>query len=102
MILASRISLQGGGIIFVIIDSPAHGVSKTVKTDIAKTVGDLKTKFLEKNPVKNPNEYGLVYLGKNFKYKKRKDLPFLKETLTILAAHIENMVRAIPLLRLHR
>lgn len=48
--------------IFVIIESPSHGMIKTFQFDLNTTVAQVIDALVEKHPVSNPSSYGLKYI----------------------------------------
>jgi hypothetical protein len=77
--------------IFVTIVSPSHGTSRTVQVASNSTIKQVMELFLEKNPVRNPNEYGIVHLGT--KKKLRGEPIFLDNAKKISDYCVNNMVR---------
>jgi len=51
---------NGKNNIFIVIDSPAHGYSQTLKFKGDPLVRDVLLEFVAKNPIDNPGSYGLV------------------------------------------
>lgn len=62
LILSSRLSLLSDPkVVFVVIDSACHGISKTLKLQKDNTIREVLELFIRKNPVQNVSEYGLSY-----------------------------------------